>query len=293
LLKDKNISIIYACSIVNSYGVLRLSHTQNIDIWLAIYFLLLILFLEKPKNKNSYFLLLGIFSGFLIGTKYTGPLYFLILSVFYFKNFIKYIDFHRVILFLIPFSFLGLFWYIRNLILTGSPFYPQTILFFHGLKNWNSYLGTPILKAIVISPDIMFNVAIQEYMLWPIIIVSIFLILFFNLFKGFKAGKLKKFIFISFFVAVIYLISPYNSEFEGRVLTMRYAYSLFSLLTLIVIMYSKRINKVIYIALLAFVNGLVIFTNPYHPKILFLVIPLVLILSIFIKNKDKVLGKTI
>jgi len=134
LLKDKNISIIYACSIVNSYGVLRLSHTQNIDIWLAIYFLLLILFLEKPKNKNSYFLLLGIFSGFLIGTKYTGPLYFLILSVFYFKNFIKYIDFHRVILFLIPFSFLGLFWYIRNLILTEVRFIHKPFYFFMDLK---------------------------------------------------------------------------------------------------------------------------------------------------------------
>lgn len=281
-LKDNDLSLIFSSSIASTYGVLRLMHTQNIDIWMAIYFLILILLLEKPTIKLSYFLKLGFFSGLLVGSKYIGPFYFLVLLIFYYKNLIKYLNFKRISCFILPFFILGGGWYIRNYILTGSPVYPQSFLFFKGLPNWDSYLSVPMWKAIITTPKLMADAYIQELMFWPIVFSLIpLLIIYIKKVKKINIDeKVKKFLKISLVLFIIYLFLPYDNKYLGMVLSIRYVFNIFTLLTLSSFLLFKKLRQEISIAIIVLANSFIIFLYPYHPKALFIYMPFVFIFLI-------------
>lgn len=292
-LENKDLSLIFSSAIVSTYGILRLIHTQNIDIWMLIYFLILIMLLEKPQNKLSYFLSLGFFSGMIIGSKYIGPLYFVVLFIFYFKNLIKGLNIRKIICFLIPFIIFGGFWYLRNLILTGSPFYPQGFLFFKGIPGWDSYLSNPVWKAIILTPKLMFNAFIQELMFWPIIfsIIPFFIIYLKSYKKKYNLVKITKFLKISLALFLIYLFLPYDNKYLGMVLTIRYILNIFVLLTLSVFMLSKSIKQEISLAIIVLANGVIIFFHPYHPKILFIYMPVLCVFLIINYFKQEIINK--
>lgn len=291
-LKDNELSLIFALSVASLYGVFRLAHTQNIDIWVSIYFLSLIILLENPKKNLGYFLKLGFLSGMLIGSKYTGPFLFLILFVSYFKNVLQLINFKKIIVFLIPFSVLGLFWYVRNFLLTGSPIYPQSFLFFKGLPNWYSYLNNPMWKAIIYTPLDMINAYVSEFMIWPFLFLIIPLFLFFKKQKNKLKNyfKLKRILIICVLYFLVYLFLPYDNKYLGMVLSMRYTFSLWALIALSVFIISKyfKLEKVLSVILLA--TSFILFLPNYHPKLVFTYIPFVAIylLASFYKDKLKI-----
>lgn len=293
-LKEKYYSLIFASAVASTYGIFRLVHTQNIDIWIAIYFISLLILLENPKKTFKYFFSIGLLSGMLIGSKYTGLLYFLILFIVYVKELINYLSFKRLIIFLIPFSLFGLFWYLRNFLLTGSPVYPQSVLFFKGLEGWQSYLSVPLWKAIIETPNLMFNAFIQELEFWPFIfiLIPIFLIMKNKHRKNLENyKKINKLLKVSILIALVYLFLPYDSKYLGMVLTMRYIFNLFSILTLIVFIFFQIYKNQIVIAILAIANSLIIFTHPYHPKLTFLYMPLLILILIYVYFKDDILKK--
>ena len=295
-LKNKDLALIFATSIASLYGVFRLAHTQNVDIWLAVYFLLLIILFESPKKNLIYFLKLGFLSGMLIGSKYTGPLLFLILSAVYVKDILKILNFKRLFIFLVPFSVFGLFWYFRNFILTGSPVYPQSLLFFKGLPGWNSYLNSPMWKAFLNTPTQMINAYVSEFMIWPLLAVFlfIFLLIFYKrFFKKKGIASIKKPLFISLLFFLIYLFLPYDNLYLGMVLSMRYTYGLLALIGISIFMITEFLGLSEVLALILLTNTLVLFFPPYHPKFIFIYEPLVLLLLIvlfrekFKKSVDK------
>lgn len=295
-LKNNDLSLIFSSSIASTYGVLRLIHTQNIDIWMAIYFLILILLLEKPTNKLTYFLKLGLFSGLLIGSKYIGPFYFLILFIFYIKDLIKYINFKTILCFMLPFFILGGSWYIRNYFLTGSPVYPQSVLFFKGLSDWDSYLSVPMWKAILTTPKLMVDAFIQELMFWPIIFSLIpLLIIYIKKVKKINVDEnVKKFLKISLTLFIVYLFLPYDNKYLGMVLSIRYVFNIFTLLTLSSFLLFKYLRQEIGISIIVLANSFVIYLHPYHPKILFIYMPfvfLILIINYFKKDISIKLNK--
>lgn len=291
-LKEKYLSLLFASTVCSSYGIFRLVHTQNIDIWISIYFLLLILLLEHPKKRLKYFASLGFLSGMLIGSKYTGLLYFIILFVIYYKDVIKIINVKRIFVFLIPFTIFGLFWYIRNLVLTGSPVYPQSILIFKGLEGWNSYLSMPVWKAIIETPNLMLNALIQELMFWPFIFLSIPLFFFIKKKKNLMIQNYERIIRllkISLLLIFVYLLLPYDNKYLGMVLTVRYIFNLFSILTLIIFMFFQSYKKEMFIGILSIANTLIVFLHPYRPKILFLYMPILILILIYVYFKKDLL----
>ena len=291
-LKDRDLSLIFSISVASLYGIFRLSHTQNIDIWMAIYFLSLILLLESPKKTFTYFLKLGFFSGMLIGSKYTGPFLFLILFICYFKDLISLLNFKKIIVFLIPFSVFGLFWYFRNFLLTGSPFYPRSFLFFKGIPNWFSYLNNPMWKAIIFTPFDMLNAFVSEFMIWPFLFLIIPLFLLFKKHKNKLKDyfRLKRILIICVFYFALYLFLPYDTKYLGMVLSMRYTFSLWSLIALSVFMISRyyKLEKILSVILLA--TSFILFLPNYHPKLVFTYVPFVAIylLASFYKDKLKI-----
>ncbi len=48
----KNLSLIFATSIIGLHGIVRWLNTQVIDIWLSVFFLLSIYLLENPNKKK-------------------------------------------------------------------------------------------------------------------------------------------------------------------------------------------------------------------------------------------------
>ena len=288
-LKGTAISIIYSLSIIVSYGVFRLALSQNIDIWQVIYFLALIMLFESPRSTNRYFLFTGFFSGMLIGSKYAGPFFFLVLLIVYGKILIKHLNIQRLLIFLVPFSIFGLFWYIRNLILTGSPVYPQSLLFFKGLPGWNSYLNVPLWGAILKTPQLMLNAFISEFVLWPglFLLIPVFLI-YLKLRKQKYAPmpKLKRILLVSILILVIYIFLPYDKLYLGMVLSIRYIYNVFSLLALAVFLIAQHFKKEELLSVVLFSSALIIFRQPYQPKLVYLYMPVaILLFAIFFYRK--------
>lgn len=118
-------SILYALTFVMLNVIVRWYIAVSIDVWLAVFFVFAIILLEKPQKTIKYFALLGFVLGMLIGTKYTADYFIILLVVVYFRNILKVISLPRLIVFLIPFSFFGLFWYVRNYMYMQNPFYPM------------------------------------------------------------------------------------------------------------------------------------------------------------------------
>ena len=156
-------SIIFATSIFSLNAILRWMNAVNVDVWIGLYFVITLILLKNPKKSLVYFVKLGVIFGLLIGSKYSAILFSLTLFIFYFKDLLKIVSLKRIISFLVPFSLLGLFWYFRNFMATGNPFYPTPIL---GLSGKDVFNGTTILSVIIKYPLDMFNAFFSEYKLW-------------------------------------------------------------------------------------------------------------------------------
>lgn len=291
-LNNKTLSLIFSLSLATSYGIFRLALSQNIDIWVAIYFLILLMLFEKPKNHDLYFLICGFFSGMFVGSKYAALLFFLVLLLVYGKRFIKNLNVKRILLFLVPFTIFGLFWYIRNLVLTGSPFYPQSILFFKGLPGWHSYLSVPIWGAFIKTPRLMLDAYISEFMIWPalFLVIPLFLIYVKKSNKNYNfLSQLKRILTISVLFFLIYLFLPYDNLYLGMLLSVRYIYSIFILLALTVFLIAQKFKAENILAVMLLTQTFVLFYQPYHPKLLFIYEPLVFGFILLIICRTKLL----
>src|SRR3989338_5743730 len=113
---SKDMSVIFAVSFSSLTAVTRWMNVQIVDVWMAVFYSIALALLIKPERNVSYFLKLGIVIGMILGTKYSGPLFIAILILFFGKNTLRFLSFQKAFLFLIPVFILGLFWYLRNLI---------------------------------------------------------------------------------------------------------------------------------------------------------------------------------
>lgn len=289
-VKGTALSIIYSLSVVISYGVFRLVLSQNIDIWMVMYFLALVMLFEDPKSTNKYWLLTGFFSGMLVGSKYAGPFYFIALLIVYGKILLQKLNPNRFLIFLIPFSLFGLFWYIRNLILTGSPVYPQSILFFKGLAGWHSYLTIPLWGAILHTPNLMLNAFVSELMLWPglfLLIPLFFIYLKIRKQKYALMPQFKRIVLVAVLILIIYIFLPYDKLYLGMILSVRYIYNVFALLALAVFMIARYFKKEEVLAVALLSSALIIFHQPYQPKLVYLYVPIVVIIfAVFFYRKQ-------
>ncbi len=281
-----DLSIVFAISIATLPIMLRWINMQVIDIWLAGFFTLTLFLLEGLRRKNGHYLAIGTSAGFLIGSKFSGPLYFLILFVFYIKKIFKNLNLKLIVLFLIPFIFLGLFWYLRNAFYTGNPFYPQSFLFFG--KSGFEILSTQVWEVSFMSTEGIrnfFNAGFGEYNIW-------FFSIFISLFILYKSSRKKrisritKLILIGFSNFIIFLFLPSDTYFHIFVSVFRYTFPVFIPIILAIFLYAKEQGKEEYLYLITFVSLLSSPVYEYHPKVILIVLPIALFIYFKIPSAD-------
>jgi len=293
---SNELSILFATSVVTLHTIVRWINTQVIDIWLAIFFMLSLSLLQKPEKKISYFLIFGFSLGMLVGTKYTGIVFSIVLLIFNFKKIINILNPKRFIAFLTPFTFFGLLWYLRNFLLTNNPVYPLSFLFFKG-----DYVGIEnnVFRSFTYPNGVnnFFNAFLSEFGLWTLTILTPLLLLFAKIRKDKKLEKAKILIFMGILNFAVFLFLPSDKYYNIVVSVFRYSYAAFIPVILSVFLIAQHFKKQMFISYLA-LSGLIIIPELYYyPKLMFLFIPLALIIFyfekvyFFIKNRVRLKGK--
>lgn len=274
-LMEKDLAIVFAGSIVTLHTMIRWINTQVIDIWIGVWFVLLLGLLQKPEKTFKYFLFLGFVSGMLIGSKYSGPLFLFVLLIFYGKKILKVINIQKFIIFLIPFGVFGMSWYVRNYLVTGNPMFPQGFLFFKdaGLK----ILDINVWKATLLYPNGLsnfFNAIISEYGLWAISIITPLLLFF----KKVRESNVASLILIGSIYLLIYFFLPSDKHYNIAVSVFRYSYPVFITFILSIFLLAKNFKKENLLAIFALANMLIIPELTFMPKLIFLLLPVVFLI---------------
>lgn len=270
---------VFAVSVCTLNVIVRWINAQTVDIWLASFYLLSLALLIKPKNSWWYYLGLGTLAGFLIGTKYSGPLFVLILFIVYAKNFIKYINFKRLIIFIVPILLFGIFWYVRNYIATANPFYPLDTPLFKGLKG-NPIIEVQVWKTFLQYPKEMFDAFLGEFMLWALLLLTLPLFLLYCLYKKRVniLTLLRPLLLLALLNFIIFLILPSGTSYQLHVSQYRFSYVVFIPLILCMFLLAQKYHKEEGLAFLSIASMFTLPSLSYHPKLLFFYLPLVYIL---------------
>lgn len=274
-------SILFAITFITLNAVVRWQNAVSIDIWVAVFFTLSIILLEKPEKTPTYFAKLGFVCGMLIGSKYTTFYYLIIFLIFYGKKLMKYINPQRFFAFFIPFSIFGLFWYIRNYLLKGNPFYPIPIF---GFKGPLSFTDT-IFNEAIHHPLPLLNAAFSEYHLWFLSIIVAITVMAKALFKkNMKLDMMTKLFLLGIFTFIIFLTFPTDAQPWIMVSSFRYSYPAFIPLILGVFIFASNFKKEEWLGYFAVANMISVLSMTYYPKLLFFYLPLSFI-AIFVVNK--------
>lgn len=277
-------AILFALTFVTLNVIVRWMNAISIDVWVAIFFILTIILLENPKKNIRYFIKLGFVAGMIVGSKYTTWFYLILLAIFYGKKLLPTINLVRIIAFIIPFSIVGLFWYVRNYIFINNPFYPLPMLGFKGSSN--SFDGQNVLHAIVTRPMDMFNAGFGEYKLWifTILIALISLGYQFLIKKKFHLETHHKLFLLGLGCLLPFPTFPTSLEPWSMVSTFRYSFPAFILLILGTFILAQKYKKeelVGYVAIACMINVL---SMAYYPKLLLVYLPLSLLIFYFTKT---------
>lgn len=269
-LLSKELSIIYAVSITSVLAMVRLLTNQTIDIWLAVFFTGTLVLLKNPRSTLGYFFLLGVMTGFLIGSKFSAPMYLIFLIVLYGSKSVRLLTPVRLLVFAVPFVLFGVSWYIRNILLTGNPLYPQAIAGLPGnerfvLMEWVGW------QTVFFYPNgvlLMVMALFSEYMLW---ILSPVILLWYlcntkkknTVYYQIKIlGLLGLLSFIGFF----FLPSTGNNI----ITYLRYLFPAFIPLILCVFLIGKEIKKLPIVLPIILMNSILIISFTSHQPKLFL-----------------------
>lgn len=264
---SKETSIIYAGSIVTLQSVLRWPLNQTVDIWLAVFFLASLYLFKRPAQEDKYFLSLGIANGFLIGTKYSGLPFLLILILIFGGELFHKINFRKLLIYLIPVLVFGLSWYFRNTLLTGNPLYPANFFFLQGDPEFSRVdsASWSVLGNIFKHPAFLlkfFEALIGEFLVWCFtFFVAIYVLWKRNFSK--EVFKLSLVGMLTFLIFLIFLpASPIVSN-------LRYIYPSIFVLVLSTFLMFKRKLELLFA--LCFISAIFSVINlSYHPKILVL-----------------------
>ena len=266
LFANQSTAIIYAVSFATLNGVLRWINVQTVDIWLAVFYTAFLAKIVKPLNKDSDYLLFGIFAGMVVGGKYTGVPFALFTFVLFWKNYLRRLNFRRFLCTLVPVLALGGTWYFRNFAVKNNPFFPLHFWFLHGFEI---YLNHQTWRSVLLYPKSIIDAFISEYMGWVLLpLLSVYYLAK----KGMEVLP-TKLIVLGLMNLFIYLFLPSTPNYQTHVSTWRYTYPAFIPLMAAVFLYFEKLKKVELLALVTLANIAVLLIRPYHPKLLFLLVP--------------------
>jgi len=263
-------SLIFAVSFSSLTGVIRWMNVQIVDIWMAVYYAGALALLIKPEKNVRYFLKLGIVTGMILGTKYSGPLYVMMILAVLGKR-IKVITVTKSIAFITVITILGGFWYLRNFIVTGNPVYPISFLSFPGVKDWA--LEMPVWRAIFNYPASFATAVFSEYLGWSLLGGMVFL-------KRGSSSLINTLLLLFLGNLLIFLLLPNGSSYRVHVSNLRYSYPVFLPYLLSIFLIAKERNWGGYLNMFSFANILFVLQFPYHPKLLAVYVLLAFFISL-------------
>jgi hypothetical protein len=281
-------SILFAVTFCTLNAIVRWGNAVSIDIWVGVFFSLALLLLESPKKEWKYFFQLGVVMGMLVGSKYTALLLLPPLALFYFQKIWPTLTLKNVVTFLIPFSLLGVFWYVRNFIFTHNPVYPLIVL---GLPGEEVFSGYRVWGVTLQYPAQMLNAFISEYKMWflTVFLAIAALIKKFVIKKDFNVDSLSRLFLIGIINFVFFFTFPTSDRPEIMVSSLRYSFPAFIPLMLGAFLLAQKYRKEELIGFIAIGNMIMVTSFAYYPKLVFLYIPLALATFYFldIQKKEK------
>jgi len=280
---SRHFAILFAVAFITLNIVLRWLNAISIDFWVGVFFVLSIILLERPKKSSLYFVQLGFTFGMLIGSKYSAIFFVLLLSIFYFKTLVRFLNIKRMVAFLIPFFIFGLFWYVRNYFSTSNPFYPMHILGFKG----SELIGNNVLTEILKHPLDLLNAVFGEYKLWllSVLVALGALIHQFIIKKEFKLNSISKLFLIGLINLIFYFSFPSSIHPWDMVSGLRYSLPASIPLMLGVFMLAQEYKKEELLAYFTLINMVNVLTMTYYPKLLLIYLP-ISVAIIYLLNRN-------
>lgn len=279
-------SLLFALAFCTLNVILRWLNAVSIDVWVGVWFSLSIILLENPKKNIRYFAKLGFVLGMLIGSKYTAIYFIVVLFAFYFKKIIAYVNISRGFVFLAPFSIFGLFWYVRNYILKGNPFYPVPRLGFKGPLGFNDTVWAETLR----HPIEMLNAGFGEYHLWVflVLIAAAVLVYRYIVKKEFTLEPINKLFLMGVITFILYSNFPTSPQSWIMVSSFRYSLPIFILLMLGTFMLAQKYRKEELMGYIVVANMIPVLTMSYYPKLIIIYLPISIgIFYVFSKHSQK------
>ncbi|HKB88219.1 MAG TPA: hypothetical protein VKC53_01075 [Patescibacteria group bacterium] len=263
---SREMAIIYAGTVVTLQSVLRWPLTQDVDIWVAVFFTLTLYLIKQNKTSIYDYLKLGITSGLLIGAKISGLPFLLFIFLIFGKDILRKLNIQKSIAFTIPVLVLGLSWPIRNFILTGNPIYPANFVFMHGAPDYPiiHYQDWTLVGNIIKNPRFLltFLQSINtEFLTWALAIpFGVYLIFKKHKDEAYKLSWLGVSVFVIFATMLLY--------WPGiEVSNLRLIYPSLAVLILSVFIYFKdNSSELSALALLTSIFS--ILNLSYHPKLI-------------------------
>lgn len=266
-------SAFFAFLFMTTNVVLRWLNAVSIDLWVGVFFTIVLILLKNPQKSLRYFLVLGTASGMLIGSKYTA-VGFLAVLIFLFGRTIKeYLSFKRFIAFAVPFSILGLFWYLRNWIVIGNPFYPLPVLGFPGVEIFGGYR---VLTIALRYPIDFFGAAFSEYKIWIFSIGVAIWYLLATLQKKWKPNEpISELFILGLINGLLFLSFPTSPQDWIMVSSFRYSLPVFIPLLLgLCLLFERKFKKMELLGYLIIGTMVVFLSTPYHPKLVLFSLPI-------------------
>lgn len=280
-------SLIFSLTFCTLTVVTRWMNAISIDVWLAVFFTWIITILEKMNSSNKSYFLLGLSSGMLIGSKYTGIIFLVILLIFYFPKLKKTFNIKRFMIFLIPFSLTGLFWYLRNFISTSNPVFPIPVLGLNGKELFDNY----VWRASINYPVDMLNAFYSEYKIWMLLPLLAVGLLIYNYKKRILNLTVIKLFILGIILFIFYFINPSSHETWIMVSSLRYSYPTYIVLLLGLFILTQKYKKENYLFLIITAFAINPLTMSYYPKLSIIYFPLGLTIFILLDEDSKIKKK--
>ena len=277
-------SVLFSLSIISLTVFHRWGNAVSIDVWVAVYVVGILTVLKQTKYTEWTYIVVGVLWGMLLGSKYMVGIYPIILLFGYGREFLKQINIKRALFLLVPILLIGGGWYIRNLFLTGNPFYPLTIL---GWKGDGLFTDTPAVWQTAINhPNMFLNALFSEYKLFGIWLMAL---PFYTLFRWKNlSSEIKRLFLTGGACLLVFAFFPMDPLSWIIVSSLRYSFTfaiLFILELFLLASFWKKEKEIGYIAIL---SAFPVLTMAYYPK---LIIPVMVIFYLVVRFLEPKLDK--
>jgi hypothetical protein len=268
------LSMLFSLSVISLTVFHRWGNAVSIDVWVAVYVASTLTLLKQARYTNWTYIWIGVLWGMLLGSKYLVGIYPVILFLGYGKEFLKQFSWKRALSFFTPIIILGGFWYMRNYVLTGNPFYPLSTF---GFQGDGLFTHTPsVWQTLLMYPVDFVNALFSEYKLFSIgiVLLPVYMLTRWKTVNP----ELKRLFLVGFGCFLVFCLFPMDPISWVIVSSLRYSFTFTILFILMLFLLAVSWKKEKELGYLALLSAFPVLTMAYYPK---LIIPVAFLFYLF------------